>query len=366
MPIPLVDLAWQHAQIAGDTEPRLAEAMAAGRFIGGDEVAAFDAEFAEYCRVQACVGVANGTDAIELTLLAAQLAPEAQVVVPANTFFATVEGILAAGATPVVVDVDEHHLIDMTQAASAVASGAAVVMPVHLYGQTTDTAALVAATTAHGALVIEDAAQSQGVRVGDGSIGAHALAATTSFYPGKNLGAYGDAGAVVTNDGDLAERVRLLANHGSRARYVHEVVGRNSRLDALQAIVLRAKLRHLDAWNDMRRVAAGGYHELLADLDVRLPAISPGHDHVWHLYVIRVANRDAVVARLNADGIGAAIHYPTPVHLHEATRYLGYARGDFPVAERMAAEILSLPLFPGITEQQQHEVAASLQRALAS
>lgn len=362
--IPLVDLTWQHDQIASTTMPRLVEAMAAGRFIGGDDVAAFETEFAELCGAQACVGVANGTDAIELTLQACGIGPGDSVVVPANTFIATVEGVLAVGATPVFVDVDRHHLIDVAATAAAVAGGARVIMPVHLYGQPSPTAALVAATAAHAPLVIEDAAQSQGVRIGDGSMGSFATAATTSFYPGKNLGAYGDAGAVVTSDLELADRVRVLANHGSRERYVHEVIGRNSRLDALQAIVLRAKLRLLGEWNQMRRDAAARYAEMLRDLDVTTPTTLPGHDHVWHLYVIRVARRDAVLAHLNERGIGAAIHYPTPVHLHQATRHLGYASGDFPVAERSAAEILSLPLYPGIREEQQEAVVACLREAL--
>lgn len=365
MSIPLVDLAWQHAQVAEALVPRLVAAMEAGHFIGGDEVEAFEDEFASYCGARHCVGVANGTDAIELALMAVGIGPGDDVVVPANTFIATVEGVLACGARPVFVDADEHHLIDVGAAATAVATGARAVLPVHLYGQPSPTQELVIATSAHAPLIIEDAAQSQGARIGDRSIGAHATAATTSFYPGKNLGAYGDAGAVVTDDPALADRLRLLANHGSRERYVHEVVGRNSRLDALQAIVLREKLRHLDNWNEQRRQAAARYHDLLADLPVGLPATLAGHDHVWHLYVIEVEDRDAVLGRLNQAGIGAAIHYPTPAHLHEATRHLGHAPGDFPVAERLATRILSLPIYPGLTEAQQATVVQELRTAVA-
>lgn len=366
MAIPLVDLSWQHAEIADAIGPRLNAAMAAGQFIGGPEVAAFEEEFAAACGAQHCIGVANGTDAIELVLRAAGIGAGDDVVVPANTFIATVEGVLAAGARPVFVDADQHHLIDVAAATAAVAAGARTVMPVHLYGQPSATAAIAEATAAQAPLIVDDAAQSQGARIGMRSIGAHARAATTSFYPGKNLGAYGDAGAVVTDDADLAEQVRLLANHGSRTRYVHEVIGRNSRLDALQAIVLREKLRHLDRWNDLRREAAARYDALLADLPVLPPTTAPGHDHVWHLYVVRVAKRDDVLTQLNTAGVGAAIHYPTPAHLHEATRALGHGVGDFPVAEQAAAEILSLPMYPGITPAQQDVVVDALRTALGS
>jgi dTDP-4-amino-4,6-dideoxygalactose transaminase len=223
----------------------------------------------------------------------------------------------------------------------------------------------VAATSAQAPVIIEDAAQSQGARVGDRAMGTHATAAATSFYPGKNLGAYGDAGAVVTNDSELAGRVRLLGDHGSRIRYVHEAIGRNSRLDALQAIVLRAKLRQLDAWNALRKEAAARYDALLSELPIRPPVRSEGQDHVWHLYVVRVPRRDAVLAHLHEQGIAAGIHYPVPAHLHEATRHLGYGRGDFPEAEQQADEILSLPLFPGITAADQERVVRALASAIA-
>ena len=338
--------------------------MAAGQFIGGGEVADFEREYAQCCGVAHCVGVANGTDAIEVALQAAGIGPGDEVVVPANTFIATIEGVLAVGARPVFVDSDGHHLLDVGQTTDAVRRGARAVIPVHLYGQASPTAAIAAATSDQGPVIIEDAAQSQGVRIAPGSTGSSSLASTTSFYPGKNLGAYGDAGAVFTNDPELADRIRLLANHGSRVRYVHEVIGRNSRLDALQAIVLREKLRRLDHWNDLRREAAARYHALLADLPVGLPTTLPDHDHVWHLYVVRVEGRDEVLEHLNAQGVGAAIHYPTPAHLHPATRSLGYGPGDFPVAERTASEILSLPMYPGITEAQQQTVVDVLGAAL--
>jgi dTDP-4-amino-4,6-dideoxygalactose transaminase len=362
--VPFVDLGWQHAQIRKELLPQLERAMAGAQFVGGPAVADFEAAFAAFCGASHCIGVANGTEAIELTLRAAGIGSGADVVVPANTFIATIEGVVAAGATPVLVDCDDSLLVDGAAAASALAAGARAVMPVHLYGQVTDTAALAAAARAVGAVVVEDAAQSQGARIGNRSIGAHALAATTSFYPGKNLGAYGDGGAVVTDDPELADHVRLLANHGSRSRYVHEVIGRNSRLDALQAIVLRRKLDLLPDWNILRQEAADRYDALLSELPLVTPRRLAGQDHVFHLYVVRVAERDRVARALQDDGIDTGVHYPTPVHLHEATRVLGYGRGDFPYAEQAAEEILSLPMFPGITVYQQERVAHSLERAL--
>ncbi|HEY9565214.1 MAG TPA: DegT/DnrJ/EryC1/StrS family aminotransferase [Nocardioides sp.] len=362
--IPLVDLGWQHRQIRGLLTPQLDAAMTAAQFVGGPALAAFEEAFASSCGAAYCVGVANGTDAIELTLRAAGIGPGDAVVLPANTFIASVEGITATGATPVFVDCDATLLMDTDAAIAALSQGARAVLPVHLYGQATDTAALSAAASEADAVVVEDAAQSQGVRIGSRSIGAHALAATTSFYPGKNLGAYGDGGAVVTDDHDLADRVRLIANHGSRTRYVHEVLGRNSRLDAIQALVLLLKLDRLSEWNDLRRVAARRYDALLAGLPVVIPPRAKSRDHVWHLYVVRVPERDRVLQALSRDGVEAAVHYPTPAHLHEATRSLGYGVGDFPRAERAAGEILSLPLYPGITEEQQERVVISLASAL--
>lgn len=362
--LPLVDLAWQHRQIVDEIMPTLEAAMAAGQFVGGPEVDAFESEFAASCGTTHCIGVANGTDAIELALRAAGIGPGDRVVVPANTFIATVEGVVAVGATPEFVDVTDDYLIDINAAVAAVEQGARAVLPVHLYGQTTATAELVERTAAHRPLVIEDAAQSQGALVAGVGMGARCTAATTSFYPGKNLGAYGDAGAVVTQDSVLADAIRLVANHGSRIRYRHEVIGRNSRLDTLQAIVLRAKLARLADWNDLRRAAASRYDDLLSNLPLRTPERAPGQDHVWHLYVVRVPDRDRVLEHLNTLSIGAAIHYPVPAHLHEATKHLGYVPGAFPRAERHAPELLSLPLYPGITTSDQERVAQELAVAL--
>jgi dTDP-4-amino-4,6-dideoxygalactose transaminase len=367
MGIPLVDLSIQHRQIAAEIQPALDQVMTAGAFVGGPDVTAFEQEFASYCGVAHCVGVANGTEAIELALRAGGVGRGDAVALPANTFVATAEAVVRAGATPVLVDCDPDHLLIDPERLDEVAGSTrlAAVIPVHLYGQLAPMAEIVKIARQHHALVVEDAAQSQGASQRGTSMGGWGDVAATSFYPGKNLGAYGDGGAVLSNDADLAGRVRLLANHGSALRYQHDVVGLNSRLDTMQAVVLRAKLRRLEQWNEQRRAAAAYYDELLVGVDaVQTPSVAPGNVPVWHLYVVRVPARDHVLAELQAAGIGAAIHYPVPVHLTPAFRCLGHQPGDFPVAEAAAAEILSLPLYPGITAAQQERVAAALVKAL--
>ncbi len=354
--IPLVDLAAQHREVAEEVERGFARVIASSTFIHGEEVSAFEEDFAAFCRAPHCVGVANGTDALELSLRAAGVGPGREVVLPTNSFVATAEAVVRAGARPVLVDVDPtYHLIDPDGLAAAVTSRTAAVIPVHLFGQMAPMAPVEKVAADAGAVVIEDAAQAQGATQGGGAVGATALAAATSFYPGKNLGAYGDAGAVVTASATHARRVRALANHGGVAKYKHDEVGFNSRLDTLQAVVLRAKLRRLAAWNDARRVAAAHYDRLLAGLPGLRPlAVRPGNTHVYHLYVVRVpARRDAVLARLRGSGIGAGVHYPLPIHLQGGFRSLGYRKGQFPVAEAAAAEILSLPIHPHITASQQ-------------
>lgn len=365
--IPLVDLHWQQTEVEAEVADGWAEVLSANAFIQGPAARAFEDEFAQFCGVEHCVGMANGTDALELALRAAGVGTDDRVVVPANTFVATVEAVVRTGAAPVLVDCDAvHYLCDVEQTMDALRSARAVV-PVHLYGQLAPVEQIVDAARTAGCAVIEDAAQSQGASRHGRSMGAWGDLAATSFYPGKNLGAYGDAGAVVTDDARLAEGVRKLGNHGSGAKYVHDTLGFNSRLDGLQAVVLRAKLRRLHAWNELRREAATRYHSLLADLeDVTLPTELEGNTHVWHLFVIRVPRRDAVLARLQGAGIEAAVHYPTPVHLHPPYASLGNGRGSFPVAERAADEILSLPIYPGITDDQQEHVASELARALSS
>lgn len=371
-PIPLVDLKAAHAEVADEVVAGFERVLAATGFVGGPEVAAFEDEYARFCGVRHCVGVANGTDALELALRAAGVGWDDEVVLPVNTFIATAEAVARTGARPVLVDCEPgSHLIDVEAALAAVGPRTTAVVPVHLYGQHAAVEELTAKLAGSNVHVIEDAAQCQGATRHGRTAGADGLAAT-SFYPGKNLGAYGDGGAVLTDDPDLAATVRALANHGGLSKYSHDLIGFNSRLDALQAVVLRAKLRRLPEWNAARRAAAERYGELLAGLDgITLPTTQPGNEHVWHLYVIRLEalggdreRRDALVAKLNAEGIGAGVHYPTALHLTPAFAYLGCEPGSFPNAEDAASRIVSLPLHPHITAAQQERVAEALAAAL--
>ncbi|MEU5878052.1 DegT/DnrJ/EryC1/StrS family aminotransferase [Spirillospora sp. NPDC047279] len=357
--VPFVDLAASHTEVDRVVRDGFDRVLAATSFINGEEVAAFEREYAHFTDVGHCVGVGNGTDAIELALRALDVGAGAEVVLPANTFVATAEAVVRAGAKPVLVDVDADLLLmDPDRTAAAVGPATGAIIPVHLYGRL----AAMPPFLELGPPVLEDAAQSQGaVRDGRGLFGA---VAATSFYPGKNLGAYGDAGAVLTGSADLAARLRLLRDHGSERKYHHEIVGFNSRLDTLQAVVLRAKLRRLAGWNQQRRTAAERYRELLADIpDLVLPAAA-GEDHVWHLYVVRVPRRDEVARRLAELGVRTGVHYPVPVHLQPAFRWLGHGPGDFPVTEAAAGEILSLPMFPQITDAQQQRVTDALRKIL--
>jgi dTDP-4-amino-4,6-dideoxygalactose transaminase len=361
-PIPLVDLKLQHDRIAYDVQAGFERVLANTSFILGPEVQAFEREYAEFCGVEHCIGVGNGTDAIELALRAVGVGPGDEVIAPANTFVATAEAIVRTGATLVLADCDEHFLLDPAAADAAITGRTKAVVPVHLYGQMAPTERYSAANGVH---IVEDAAQSQGATRNGRRSGSVGVVAATSFYPGKNLGAYGDAGAVTTDDTDIAERLRALRNHGGIRKYEHLDIGVNSRLDGLQAVVLSVKLRRLEEWNDERRVAAERYGDLLKALDqVRVPEVVPGNEHVWHLYVVRVPRRDEVLARLNAAGIGAGIHYPAPIHLLPAFADLGWRSGAFPTAELLAGEILSLPIYPGITPAQQERVVEHLAEAL--
>ena len=365
-PIPLVDLGAQHAQIADEVTEGFARVISASGFIGGVEVAGFEKEFAALCGVEHCVAVANGTDAIELALRAAGVGPGDEVIIPANTFAATAEAVARAGARVAFVDCEpEHLLIDVDAVRRRVGARTRAIIAVDLYGQIPVVEELERLAADAGVLLLEDAAQSQGARRHGRPAGSFGVAAGTSFYPGKNLGAYGDAGAVLTSSPDVAHRLRGLRNHGGSAQYQHEMLGFNSRLDALQAVVLRAKLKLLAGWNEQRNQAAAVYAALLTGLPgVTLPGILSGNDHVWHLYVIRVPRRDEVLAALRAAGIGAGIHYPVPVHLQPAFLADGPGPGGCPVAEKAAGLLLSLPLFPGITGAQQEHVAAVLRAAL--
>ncbi|GAA1665134.1 hypothetical protein GCM10010977_04570 [Citricoccus zhacaiensis] len=368
-PVPFVDLGAQQREIDAEVQAGLRRVFDTTAFIGGPDVQAFEREYAAFIEVSDCVGVGNGTDALELALRAAGVEPGGEVILPANTFIATAEAVSRIGAVPVLVDVDPQFLlIDPEAALAALTARTQAIMPVHLYGQTAFVERIRPQAERAGVAVIEDAAQSQGAFRHGRMAGSLGLAAGTSFYPGKNLGAAGDAGAVMTNDPELAARVRVLGEHGSPSKYQHSTVGMNSRLDTVQAVVLRAKLARLERWNEGRRAAADRYAELLRPLadsgDVWLPAAAQGNYHVWHLYTVQLENRDAVLEALRAAGIGAGVHYPVPVHLTGAYEHLGLTRGAFPVTEAAADRLLSLPIFPHITAEQQERAVVALDRAI--
>jgi len=365
MPVPLVDLRLQNEQVAEEVRHAIDEVCESGAFVLGPRVRAFEEEYAAFCGVDHVVGVGNGTDALVLALRGAGIGPGDEVIVPANTFVATAEAVALVGADLGLVDCTPDFLIDADALAQRVTSRTRAVIGVDLYGQAAPFEAIRAAV-GNDVVIVEDAAQSQGATRHGRPAGSLATVAATSFYPGKNLGAYGDAGAVLTDDPEIAERVRALRNHGGVNKYEHLVVGTNSRLDSMQAAILSIKLRHLTRWNAERVEAARRYDLLLADVaGVVPPQVLPGNEHVWHLYVVRVAERDRVLAELAEDDIHAGVHYPTPVHLLPAFAGLGLGPGSFPVAEQTAGELLSLPMYPGITEGQQRRVAASLARAVA-
>jgi len=366
MQIPLVDLRLQHEEIAEEVSRGFEAVFERTAFVLGPALDEFEEAFARFSDVRQCIGVGSGTDAIEMILRAEGIGSGDEVIVPANTFIATALAVTRVGARPVFVDCDpDFHLIDVEQTKAAIGAATRGILGVDLYGQIAPFEQLEDLARGRGIAVMEDAAQSHGARRNGCRAGGFGVAAATSFYPGKNLGAYGDAGAVLCNDEAFAQRVRELRNWGGTVKYDHPVAGFNSRLDTLQAVVLRAKLDRLERWNAQRCEAAARYAELFADAsDIGLPKVATENECVWHLYVVRVPERDRVLAELHEAGIGAGVHYPKPCHLQGAYDDLGYREGAFPVAEKAAGEILSLPLFPGITVEQQEQVAEVLRRAI--
>lgn len=343
--IPLVDLKAQMTPLRAEIEAAVGAVLDRCDFILGADVSAFEAEFAQFCECEHAIGCASGTDALHLAVRALGIGPGDEVIMPAMTFAATALGISMAGAKPVLVDVDpDTALIDPVQVARAITPATKAILPVHLFGQCADMAALAGIAEEHGLVIIEDAAQAQGATFAGRRAGSLGDVGCFSFYPGKNLGAYGDAGIITTNNAELAEGLRLLRNWGSLKKYHHDEVGLNSRLDTVQAAILRVKLRHLEDWNDARRRHAAGYQEALAGLNgVTLTRYDDGA--IYHLFVVRVEDRDTVLAALNEAGIGAGIHYPFAVHELGAYKNLGHATGDFPVSEDWARRCLSLPIY---------------------
>jgi dTDP-4-amino-4,6-dideoxygalactose transaminase len=368
--IPLVDLIGQYKNHREEIDQAIRSVVENAAFIGGPALSRFEAAFSKYCAVKHTIGVANGTDALHLILRTLGIKAGDEVLVPVNTFIATSEAVGLTGAKPVFVDVDEHSsLIDLNRAEAALTPRTKAIMPVHLYGQLVPMRPVLSFAERHHLQVIEDSAQAHGAELDGRRAGSFGRASGFSFYPGKNLGAYGDAGAVTTNDDLLADKLRRLANHGRAEKYGHEMEGVNSRLDGLQAAILEVKLRHLDAWTAQRRAAAARYGELLGGIaGLSLPAATTPSAHVWHLYVIRVAaaKRDGLKKHLESQHIQAGVHYPLPLHLQPAYAHQGHTPGAFPVAERLANEILSLPLSPEITAAQQERVAGAIRSYLGA
>jgi len=358
--VTMVDLRAQMARIRPELEAALARVLESTQFIGGEDCARFEEEFATYCGVGHACGVANGTDALNLALRAYGVGAGDEVVTVANTFIATGEAILLNGARPVFVDVDpETFTLDPGRLEQAITPRTKVILPVHLYGHPAEMEAIVEIAARHRLPVLEDAAQAHGARVGGRRAGGLGHAACFSFYPSKNLGAFGDAGMVISDDARFIARVRQLANHGAGShRYDNRVLGTNSRLDSLQAAVLRVKLRHLEAWNEERRERARRYGLALGEVPgLRCPRERPGVHSAWHLYTIRIPERDRLQAHLLAKGIATAVHYPRPIHLQPALAAAGGRTGDLPVSESLSHEVLSLPLYPEMSLDQLERVA---------
>jgi dTDP-4-amino-4,6-dideoxygalactose transaminase len=359
--IPFVDLQAQYRSIRSEIDEAVGRVLSNASFVLGREVAAFEEAFGSYIGARFCIGVSNGTAAIQLALTACGIGAGDEVIVPANTFFATAEAVSTAGATPVFVDADAvSYTIDVRQIEDAITPATRAIIPVHLYGQAADLDPILEIARRHNLIVIEDAAQAHGARYKGRRVGTFGQAATFSFYPGKNLGAYGEGGAVVTNDEEVARRLRLLRDHGSERKYHHEIIGYNSRLEGIQAAVLCVKLAHLERWNALRHEHAERYDALLADSGLVLPREMNYARHVYHLYVVQAEERDALQADLNRAGVQTGIHYPVPIHLQPAYAFLGHAHGSFPESERQAARVLSLPMFPELTDEQIRTVAEAV------
>ena len=368
MRVPFLDIKVQNAALRSEIRAAIDAVIESAAFAGGMFVESFEKDFASYCGTRHAVGVGNGTDALWLTLLAMGVGPGDEVITVPSTFMATAEAISYCGATPVFVDIDETtYTMDPEALSEAITPRTKAIIPVHLFGQPADMEPILEIARRHGVRVIEDAAQAHGATYKEGMAGSIGDAGCFSFYPGKNLGAFGEAGAVVTNDEGLRERLRTLRDHGQVRKYHHTMVGWNCRMDGIQAAVLEIKLRHLDGWNARRREIAEEYDR---GLDGLPGVVTPGRlasaGHVYHVYAIRTPERDEVIRMLGEKGIGTGIHYPIPVHLQEAYRGLGYGRGAFPKAERCAEEFISLPMYPELTGAQISHVVQILKETLAA
>ncbi len=361
--VPLVDLRSQYLSIKEEVMEAVCRVLDSSRFIQGVEVEALEQEFAAYCGANYGVAVASGTDALYLSLLAIGIGPGQEVITVPHTFIATAAAISRCGASVRFVDIDpETYNMDPALIEGEITSRTRAILPVHLYGHPAEMDRINDIARRYGLVVVEDAAQAHGARYHGQRVGSFGLMACFSFYPGKNLGAYGDGGMVVTSDAELARKVRLLRDHGRDGKYLHVVEGLNSRLDAIQAAVLRVKLGYLDLWNALRRERAAYYASFLNGLGLDLPGTMAYAEHIFHLYVVRSGQRDALQASLGAAGVQTGVHYPIPLHLQPAYGHLGYQEGQFPVAEMVARQVLSLPIYPELTERGIELVAEAIIR----
>lgn len=353
MNIPFVDLVTQYHSISGEIQEAMIKVVEKGDFILGKELELFEKEFAEYCETKYAVGLDNGTSALELALRTYGIGDGDEVITSANTFIATASAIAFTGARPVLIDIDpKTYNMDPDLIESAITSNTKAIMPVHLYGQPVDMDKVMDIANKHNLIVIEDACQAHGARYKGKRTGSIGHASAFSFYPGKNLGAYGDGGALVSNDEELVEKIKMLRNYGQKEKYNHLFLAYNRRLDNIQAAILRVKLKRLDAWNESRRNAAKLYNKLLIGSTPLIPYCADYAEHIYHLYVIRTTNRDELQSWLKSKGISTGIHYPIPIHLQKAYEYLGLKKGSLPITEQYSNEFLSLPMFPEITNEQ--------------
>jgi dTDP-4-amino-4,6-dideoxygalactose transaminase len=363
--IPLVDLKAQYQSIQADVDSAIRRVVENTSFIMGPEVSAFEKAFANFCGVKHCIGVGSGTAALELTLRGLGIGPGDEVITVSHTFIATAEAISAVGATPIFIDIDpQTYNMSIGALLKAIHPQVRAIIPVHIYGQPADMTTINAIAGQYNIPVIEDAAQAHGATWAGRKTGGLGIAACFSFYPGKNLGAYGDAGAVMTDNDNLAEQIRLLRNHGRHDKYLHEIKGFGHRIDALQAAILAAKLPYLDEWTYERRRLAARYNEMLGDLELMLPHVDAQAESAWHLYVIRTPLREEMLDYLKKQGIGAGVHYPIPLHLQPAYADLGYSPSSLPVTEAVAKSCLSLPLYPEMSDEQQDRVVVAIRTFL--
>jgi len=353
MQINFVDLNKQYNHIKLEIDDAIQRVIRNSSFIGGEEVRSFEEEFACYCDARYCVGVNSGTDALKFICMALNIKEGDEVILPVNTFIATALGVSSVGAKPVFVDCEDGtYNIDPEEIEEKITSRTKAIIAVHLYGQPADMDLILSIAHKHNLYVIEDACQAHGAYYKNRRVGTFGIASAFSFYPGKNLGAYGDGGAVITNDAGIDEKIKKLREYGQEEKYVHTEMGTNSRLDGLQAAILRVKLKYLDEWSDKRRNVAACYHDSFKDLQIKLPETRPDRSHVYHLFVIETDKRDELLEFLKQKEIFCGIHYPVPLHFQEVYIGLGYKAGDFPVSERLASRILSLPIYPELEKKE--------------